>query len=83
MRNGRYEEMALTTESDGGVRGYSPPLGLSLYRNQDRLRLYNPTAEMCALNVVEERAARLAAEAENRRLREQLRSLQSECRPFP
>lgn len=81
--DGRYEEMVLTTESDGGVRGYSPTLGLSLYRNQDRLRLYNPTAEMCALNVVEERAARLAAEAENRRLREQLRSLQSECQPFP
>ena len=73
--DGRYEEMALTNEADGGVRGYSPTLGLSLFRDKDRLRLYDPTAETCALNVVEERAARLAAEAENRRLREQWRSL--------
>ena len=69
-------EMALTTDAAGGVRGYSPTLGLSLCRrDDDRLRVHDPTDESCALNVAEERAARLAAEAENRRLREQLRRL--------
>ena len=74
--DGRYEEMALTTEAVGGVRGYSPTLGLSLIQDNDRLRLHDPTAGGCALNVAEERAARLAVEAENRQLRERLRHLQ-------
>ena len=74
--DGRYEEMALTTDAAGDVRGYSPTLGLSLCRrDDDRLCVHDPTDESCALNVAEERAARLAAEAENRRLREQLRRL--------
>ena len=75
--DGRYEEMALTTESACGVRGYSPALGLSLVQDDDRLRLHDPTAGRCALNLAEERAARLTVEAENRRLREQLRRLLS------
>ena len=77
--DGRYEEMTLTTDAAGGVRGYSPTLGLSLCRrDDDRLRVHDSTDESCALNVAEERAARLAAEAENRRLREQLRRLRSQ-----
>ena len=76
--DGQYEEMALTTEAAGGVRGYSPTLGLSLLQDNDRLRLQDPASERCALNVAEERAARLAVEAENRQLREQLRRLQSQ-----
>ena len=73
---GPYEEMTLTTDAAGGVRGYSPTLGLSLCRrDDDRLRVHDPTDESCALNVAEERAARLAAEAGNRRLRERLRRL--------
>ena len=75
--DGGYEEMALTAESACGVRGYSPVLGLGLVQDNDRLRLHDPIAGGCALNLAEERAARLAVEAENRRLREQLRRLQS------
>ena len=76
--DGRYEEMTLTTQADGSVRGYSPTLDLSLSRKSDRLRLHDPTSDGCALNVTEQRAARLAVEAENRQLREQVRRLQSQ-----
>ena len=76
--DGRHEEIALTTDAAGGVRGYSSTLGLSLCRDDVGLRVYDPTDESCALNVAEERAARLAAEAENQRLRERLRRLQSQ-----
>ena len=74
--------MALTTESACGVRGYSPTLGLGLVQDNDRLRLHDPTAGGCALNVAEERAARLAVEAENRQLRERLRHLQLQVQSF-
>ena len=74
--DGRYEEMVLTTAGAGGARGYSPTLGLGLVQDNGRLRLHDPTAGSCALNVAEERAARLAVEAENRNLRERLRHLQ-------
>lgn len=70
---GRYEEIALTAEDDGGVRGYSPTLGLDLVQENGRLRLRDPDAGGCVLNLAEERAVRLALEAENRQLRERLR----------
>ena len=73
--DGRYEEMALTTDAAGGVRGYSPTLGLSLVQDNDRLRFHDPAAGSGALNLADERAARLAVEAENRDLRDQVRHL--------
>ena len=68
--------MTLTAEGAGGVRGYSPTLGLGLVQENGRLRLHDPGAGGCVLNLAEERAARLAVEAENRQLRERLRHLQ-------
>ena len=76
--DGRYEEMALAAEAAGGVRGHSPVLGLDLVQENGRLRLRDPDAGGCVLNLAEERAARLALEAENRQLRERLRHLQSQ-----
>ena len=73
--DGRYERMALVTEAAGAARGYSPTLGLSLSLDGNRLRLLDPTAGNHALSVIEEREARLAAEAENRQLREQLQRI--------
>ena len=76
--DGRYEKTALVTEAAGAARGYSPTLGLGLSLDGDRLRLLDPTAGNCALSVIEEREARLAAEAENRQLREQLQRVNRE-----
>ena len=76
--DGRYEQVALVTEAAGAVRGYSPTLGLSLSLDDDRLRLLDSTAGNCALSVIEEREARLAAEAENRQLRQQLQRVNRE-----
>ena len=73
IAGGRCEEIALTAEGDGGVRGYSPTLGLDLVQENGRLRLRDPDAGGCVLNLAEERAMRLALEAENRQLRERLR----------
>lgn len=80
--DGRYEKMALVTEAAGAVRGYSPTLDLGLSLDGDRLRLLDPTAGNCALSVIEEREARLAAEAENRQLRERLQRLNREYEPL-
>lgn len=76
--DGRYEKMALVTEAADAARGYSPTLGLGLSLDGDRLRLLDPTVGNCALSVIEEREARLAAEAENRQLREQLQRVNRE-----
>lgn len=76
--DGRYEAMKLVTEAAGAARGYSPTLDLGLSLDGDRLRLLDPAAGSCALSVVEEREARLAAEAENGRLREQLQRMNRE-----
>ena len=76
--DGQYENMALVAEAAGTVRGYSPTLGLSLSLDGNRLRLLDPTAGNHTLSVIEEREARLAAEAENRQLREQLQRVNRE-----
>ena len=71
-------DKSFVTEAAAAVRGYSPTLGLSLAPDGDRLRLLDPTAGNCALSVIEEREARLAAEAENRQLRQQLQRVNRE-----
>ena len=79
--DGGYEEIALAIGADGGVRGHSPTLGIDLVQENGHLRLRDPGAGGCVLNLAEERAARLALEAENRRLRERLQRDEGAGRP--
>ena len=79
--DGGYEEIALVVGADGGVRGHSPTLGIDLAQENGHLRLRDPGAGGCVLNLAEERAARLALEAENRQLRERLRRDEGAGRP--
>ena len=79
--DGGYEEIALAICADGGVRGHSPTLGIDLVQENGHLRLRDPGAGGCVLNLAEERAARLALEAENRRLRERLQRDEGAGRP--
>ena len=87
---GEYQPIALTTEPDGILKGYSEILQLSLAWDEGWPRLYNPASGAYLENWRQERAARIAAEdelaaaetrandaeAENRRLRDQLRGWQ-------
>ena len=74
--NGRYEPIELSNDESGTLRGHSEALGLELRVLEDRepnLRLYDPVEGEWLRSLEEETEARLAAEAENRRLRELLR----------
>ena len=81
---GAYRPVALTTEPDGVLKGYSPLLELSLAWDEGWPRLYDPAAgtylegwrEVWRSRLDAETRA-LAAEAEAQLLREQLRRLQS------
>ena len=68
--NGAYQNIELTTEPDGVLKGHSDALGISLCWDDGRPRLYDPAAGEYLRTVSEERA-------ENRQLREQLRRLES------
>ena len=76
--NDVYQTIELTTEPDGILKGYSMVLELSLCWDQGWPRLYNPATGTYLENARQVWAAREAAEADNARLREQLRRLQSE-----
>ena len=78
LTGGAYREVELTTEPDGILKGYSPVLGLSLCWDEGWPRFYDPATGTYLEGWREEAAARAAAEAEVRRLQEQLRRLQSE-----
>ena len=85
--NGEYVRLPVTPTVEGFYRGYSPALGLDFQAEPDRLRLINAATGESLNNLNEaedareaaqaareaERAARLAAEAEVRRLSEELR----------
>ena len=87
LTGGAYRPVELTTEPDGILKGYSPVLGLSLCWDEGWPRFYDPAtgrylenwreaafrAEQSAIRAEQEAAARAEAEAEVRRLREQLR----------
>ena len=85
LSGGEYRPLPLHTDADGILRGHSALLGLDIcVRPGLELRLYDPSAGQWLLTPVESEAAyrrneaaRLAAEEENQRLREQLRSLQA------
>ena len=89
LTNGRYEPLPLDTGADGVIRGYSPVLELELHWDDSQLRFYDPAAGDYLPDLAEAIAQRDAAEArvaavrsvleaENERLRDQLRRLQSE-----
>ena len=74
---GIYREQPPATDSDGIRRGYSTVLELELCVLPGlELRLYDPATGEWLLTHQEAEDARRVAEAENARLREQLRRLQ-------
>ena len=70
LSEGELTQVELT---DGRI--HSPALGLDFVDTGATLRLFNPTAQTFLLTPDEEHAARLAAEAEIVRLREELGKL--------
>ena len=73
--DGAYEPTQMTLEDDGMVWGYSPTLDLCLCGRGQRLLYYDRKTGEYLHNLSEERVARLAAEAEVERLREEVRRL--------
>ena len=78
--DGAYQPIELTSEPDGVLKGYSDVLKISLCWDEGQARIYNPETGTYLANLTEARVARAeaqdradAAEAEVRRLREQLR----------
>ena len=81
--NGRYEPLPLNTGTDGVIRVHSPVLGLELHWAAGQLRFYDPAAGDYLPDLAEAMTQRDAAaaeqadlQAENERLRAQLRRLQ-------
>jgi len=58
-------------------RIFSPELNLEIVDTGEGLRLFNPGTKEFLQTLAEEHEARLAAEAENKRLREEIKRLQS------
>ena len=86
---GAYAPIDLTTEPDGALKGYSEVMGLFLCWDEGWPRFYDPTTGTYLENWRQERAAweaeraendaeRAVLAAENERLRELVRRLQSE-----
>ena len=63
MVDGKYQEIELTTEPDGVLKGYSEVLGLSLAWDGGFPRLYDHASGMYLESVKEARAARRASDA--------------------
>ena len=82
--NGAYQTIELTTEPDGVLKGYSDVLGISLCWDDGMPRFYNPVSGEYLRSVTEthvllgqSEAALDAERAENRRLRERIRRMES------
>ena len=75
--DGEYQPIDTVTGADGVIFGYSRELDVTICWDNGEFRLRNPRTGEDILRYEEERAARLAAEAENERLRERLRQLES------
>ena len=85
LEDGAYAPIPLSRNEAGLIWGRSPLLGLDLCWDDGELRIYDPVGERYLptpaelkgeLNAAQARAA--ALDAENRRLREELRRLQAE-----
>ena len=73
--DGAYRSLSLTREPDGILKAYSPILQVSICWHEGWPLLYDPATGAYDTNWRREREARMAAEAENERLRELLRRL--------
>ena len=75
---GGYQSIALTTEPDGVLKGYSRALRLWLCWQNGMLKFYNDRTGEYLQNLAEERVARHQAEAKVRQLEEELGRRQRE-----
>ena len=78
LAGGAYRRFELERGPGGIVWAHSPALALDLYYKEERLQFYDPTTGEWLGNVLEQRDARLAAEAEATRLRSELSRLRGE-----
>ena len=83
--NGVYEPITIAELDDGALQGYSTALNLFIKWDHGRLAWYDPatgqhiaTFESERARAETEREARLAAEARNHELEEELRRLRGE-----
>ncbi len=76
--NGQYQPLPVVVDDSGTLRGHSAVLELDFHVKDDlELRIYDPVSGERLLNHRESEEARLIAEAEIQRLREELSRLQS------
>ena len=74
-----YNPIEIETISEDVFRGHSDVLGLDIHWEHGQLRFYDPVEGRYLMTFDEEADGRLAAEAEVRRLRDELARLQSEA----
>ena len=76
--NGVYQPVEINTDPDGTIWGHSPTLGVDLVWHEEKLRVFDPTAREYVPDPDEAFDRAYAAEAEVRRLREELQRLRGE-----
>ncbi len=79
MGIGSYDSIEIETINADMFRGHSDVLGLDVCWEHGQLRFYDPAEGRYLMTFDEEADGRLAAEAEVRRLRDELSRLQSEA----
>lgn len=78
MGIGSYEPIEIETINADMFRGHSDILGLDICWEHGQIRFYDPTEGRYLMTFDEEADGRLAAEAEVRRLRDELSRVRSE-----
>ena len=78
MGIGSYDPIETETIKANIFRGHNDVLGLDIYWEHGQLRFYDSTKDHYLMDFDVEADGRLAAEAEVRRLRDELSRLQSE-----
>ena len=78
--NGEYRRIALTTEPDGVLKGYSPTLRLWLCWQDAMLKFYDDRIGGYLTNLPQERAARQAEQAARQQAEARIRQLEEELR---
>ena len=83
--NGVYQPVEITTDPDGTIWGHSPVLGVDLVWHAEKLRVFDPATgeyvpdpDEAYDRALAEAALRTDAEAEVRRLQEEIRRLRGE-----
>ena len=78
--NGEYRRIALTTEPDGVLKGYSRALRIWLCWRDGMLKFYNDSAGQYLTNLIEEREARQAEQEARQQVEARVRQLEEELR---